>query len=72
MACGLLISCFFQAEGGIRELVRSRGLEDVYKRQSQHRVYVDSFNQSFNYEVDHVALADWADVVVIALSLIHI
>ena len=24
---------FFQAEGGIRELVRSRGLGDVYKRQ---------------------------------------
>ena len=25
---------FFQAEDGIRELVRSRGLVDVYKRQS--------------------------------------
>ena len=24
---------FFQAEDGIRDLVRSRGLEDVYKRQ---------------------------------------
>ena len=24
---------FFQAEGGIRDLVRSRGLGDVYKRQ---------------------------------------
>jgi len=24
---------FFQAEDGIRELVRSRGLGDVYKRQ---------------------------------------
>ena len=34
---GLLISCvvffFFQAEDGIRYLVRSRGLGDVYKRQ---------------------------------------
>ena len=27
---------FFQAEDGIRDLVRSRGLGDVYKRQSQH------------------------------------
>ena len=26
-------SCFFQAEDGIRDLVRSRGLGDVYKRQ---------------------------------------
>ena len=28
---------FFQAEDGIRDLVRSRGLGDVYKRQGQHR-----------------------------------
>ena len=27
------ISFFFQAEDGIRDLVRSRGLGDVYKRQ---------------------------------------
>ena len=27
------LSCFFQAEDGIRDLVRSRGLGDVYKRQ---------------------------------------
>ena len=28
---------FFQAEDGIRDLVRSRGLGDVYKRQHPHR-----------------------------------
>ncbi len=28
---------FFQAEDGIRDLVRSRGLGDVYKRQDQER-----------------------------------
>ena len=28
-------SCFFQAEDGIRDLVRSRGLGDVYKRQEE-------------------------------------
>ena len=34
----LLCSCFFfQAEDGIRDLVRSRGLGDVYKRQGQQR-----------------------------------
>ena len=27
---------FFQAEDGIRDLVRSRGLGDVYKRQEVH------------------------------------
>ena len=27
---------FFQAEGGIRDLVRSRGLGDVYRRRGRH------------------------------------
>ena len=30
----LLLFFFFQAEDGIRDLVRSRGLGDVYKRQA--------------------------------------
>ena len=33
MVVGLLVVFFFQAEDGIRDLVRSRGLGDVYKRQ---------------------------------------
>ena len=32
--CLGLIFFFFQAEDGIRDLVRSRGLGDVYKRQA--------------------------------------
>ena len=32
---GFRAVCFFQAEDGIRDLVRSRGLGDVYKRQAQ-------------------------------------
>ena len=34
---------FFQAEDGIRDLVRSRGLGDVYKRQEErgHRLFGD-------------------------------
>ena len=32
-------SFFFQAEDGIRDLVRSRGLGDVYKRQIQEEPY---------------------------------
>ena len=31
----LVVVFFFQAEDGIRDLVRSRGLGDVYKRQVQ-------------------------------------
>ena len=33
---------FFQAEDGIRDLVRSRGLGDVYKRQVLQRVAGDN------------------------------
>mgnify|MGYP003380766721 CR=1 FL=1 len=35
VVCVLCVCCvfLFQAEGGIRDLVRSRGLGDVYKRQ---------------------------------------
>ena len=32
---------FFQAEDGIRDLVRSRGLGDVYKRQGLRRMFVE-------------------------------
>ena len=31
----IVVCFFFQAEDGIRDLVRSRGLGDVYKRQRQ-------------------------------------
>ena len=33
---------FFQAEDGIRDLVRSRGLGDVYKRQPLWEVFIQS------------------------------
>ena len=49
MRMSVLTSFVFQAEDGIRDLVRSRGLGDVYKRQApngpraeeqrQHRTY---------------------------------
>ena len=32
---------FFQAEDGIRDLVRSRGLGDVYKRQTGNRSHCE-------------------------------
>ena len=36
----IVIGCvfFFQAEDGIRDLVRSRGLGDVYKRQNSYLI----------------------------------
>ena len=36
----LLCVFFFQAEDGIRDLVRSRGLGDVYKRQVNYCIRV--------------------------------
>ena len=37
----MFVLFFFQAEDGIRDLVRSRGLGDVYKRQDQGYQYGD-------------------------------
>ena len=48
---------FFQAEDGIRDLVRSRGLGDVYKRQEQADVVVEA-NEA---EADAVRRAVEAD-----------
>ena len=48
VCCGCVIF-FFQAEDGIRDLVRSRGLGDVYKRQveGQLRGAPSLFDRSF-------------------------
>ena len=43
----LFLCFFFQAEDGIRDLVRSRGLGDVYKRQ---RVYEHRFDYMLTYK----------------------
>ena len=40
---------FFQAEDGIRDLVRSRGLGDVYKRQSY--MSIQDLRAAFRYRV---------------------
>ena len=52
------MSCFvFQAEDGIRDLVRSRGLGDVYKRQGQQGPLSAAALQSVEYETSR---AQWA------------
>ena len=40
------VCCFFQAEDGIRELVRSRGLGDVYKRQMMGDLHTGVLEQA--------------------------
>ena len=63
---------FFQAEDGIRDLVRSRGLGDVYKRQALcgERTFVE-------ITVDIELAESWnpfvkSNIRAIRLSLIHI
>ena len=67
-----LCNFFFQAEDGIRDLVRSRGLGDVYKRQIAAEpapaVYVAGLSPRRMATIDRAALS-YADPI---LSLIHI
>ena len=71
--CGCLGFVFFQAEDGIRDLVRSRGLGDVYKRQglcicklNGETVDIDSFLLSCRI------LGKGIEDAFMNLSLIHI
>ena len=64
---------FFQAEDGIRDLVRSRGLGDVYKRQ----VYTlrELRSRRWRGNDEETVLRQYAQrvvIVVLQLSLIHI
>ena len=63
---------FFQAEDGIRDLVRSRGLGDVYKRQAwsgfttkKYKAYKDLKKENLRDHMTNLEL-------VLNLSLIHI
>ena len=71
----ILFSCFFffQAEDGIRDLVRSRGLGDVYKRQEPYQQLIlgEGFTVSIDQAVDVATLAD-PDNGVIAVSYTHL
>ena len=64
---------FFQAEDGIRGLVRSRGLGDVYKRQACHSVFRRLLRLE-TLERRQLLAADllFADSFEVGLSLIHI
>ena len=63
---------FFQAEGGIRYLVRSRGLGDVYKRQPHARVVAIESEREFGLSVLQGLKAESDRRGRLFLSLIHI
>ena len=64
---------FFQAEDGIRDLVRSRGLGDVYKRQSQRGAGVAGAGCGHNGRALLLRFhQDQRAGAILELSLIHI
>ena len=63
---------FFQAEDGIRDLVRSRGLGDVYKRQVEMQDLIDGIVQQVAIVADDDHGSRIARQMVLQLSLIHI
>ena len=63
---------FFQAEDGIRDLVRSRGLGDVYKRQELGRQHHNAEYAWAKFTAGTSDLGPLYARVARALSLIHI
>ena len=64
---------FFQAEDGIRDLVRSRGLGDVYKRQPDadtHGRGIGKIDQAVF--VERAAIIDAHDHALAAVSYTHL
>ena len=73
VGCFCFLLFFFQAEDGIRDLVRSRGLGDVYKRQivavGHHRIEEINIREASRLAMRLAVARVSADFV---LSLIHI
>ena len=63
---------FFQAEDGIRDLVRSRGLGDVYKRQPAMNFIRGKADGKGRLDAPGLASAFNTNVHLPDLSLIHI
>ena len=64
---------FFQAEDGIRDLVRSRGLGDVYKRQLRRiALMTGAADKAVSFFYAKLFSAALAPDFVSRLSLIHI
>ena len=67
-----LVHFFFQAEDGIRDLVRSRGLGDVYKRQLEERLEAVVEGDGLRALAGEGEIAQLRDLGGEELSLIHI
>ena len=63
---------FFQAEDGIRDLVRSRGLGDVYKRQLLGSTVSSQVAAKQNQKSSTVSQTKALESTALILSLIHI
>ena len=70
--CVYIVFFFFQAEDGIRDLVRSRGLGDVYKRQRYAAWLPDLLRSALLKDPGLLLSQDERDWAVKVLSLIHI
>ena len=63
---------FFQAEDGIRDLVRSRGLGDVYKRQGEASDAEGVGHRPVQYPIYEKGRDRYEEEPLLLLSLIHI
>ena len=71
--CVICSVFFFQAEDGIRYLVRSRGLGDVYKRQvSRDRFFGKIREDEFGDHDNRIEIRRYIWGILLYLSLIHI
>ena len=62
-----------QAEDGIRDLVRSRGLGDVYKRQDNTSSNYDkTFNKEHADQQNKLPVAQAKDLSLVAVSYTHL
>ena len=70
--CSGAIVFFFQAEDGIRDLVRSRGLGDVYKRQEEMMSGKIFWIYYMNFRIQLCNFYSSPKLLYEKLSLIHI
>ena len=68
----VIVLFFFQAEDGIRDLVRSRGLGDVYKRQPRGHDQTDEEHHRVGVQPGDGARVQAEARRGVGLSLIHI
>ena len=62
---------FFQAEDGIRDLVRSRGLGDVYKRQVEERLLFGLVDNRFRLAVGQYSVPRFDEEVQVGICLLY-